>query len=157
MKLKDLIEKTEWENIKNHLENIDECDKNLSGYEDVLKFLKLLPPKKVPTTIHIRHIVDDYGDGDVSEYEDVYGMEPEDEQTWALDFSPWEEWLGMDLDQGSLEEYGEDVFVSRCIWEMTYHGYTPQDVQEKLDKLAKQVEKTKERLKNGKLKDATLQ
>lgn len=64
--------------------------------------------------------------------------------SYALDFTPWEEWLGMDIDKESLQAFPETEIISHCLYEMTFYGFT----QKKIQKEWKKIEKSVEELEN---------
>lgn len=77
------------------------------------------------------------------EYIDVFGMEPDDTQTYALDFSEWEDWIAFYCNHNDLEERGEPEFIAHVLWEMTFTGYTKNQVEESRNELVRRVEESK--------------
>jgi hypothetical protein len=66
------------------------------------------------------------------------------EVKYALDFTPWEEWLGMQIDPSTLLEFSESEIIAHCLWEMTFHGFEQNKIQTKVAELRSQSEAIKE-------------
>lgn len=64
--------------------------------------------------------------------------------TYALDFLPWEEWLGYYCNQLDLEKHGETAFIAHCLWEMTFDGFSQEQVKERLDELKERIDEVNE-------------
>ena len=62
------------------------------------------------------------------------------ETDFALDFTPWEEWLAMEVDMTSLEVFTEAKIVAHSLWEMTFHGFAQEQVQQTLAELKRRVD-----------------
>jgi hypothetical protein len=67
------------------------------------------------------------------------------EVVYALEFTKWNEWLGMDIDSETLNnvELTKADIVSHILYEMTYCGYQEEEIQEKLSTLNDRVDKIK--------------
>ena len=50
----------------------------------------------------------------------VLGILSNSEIDYALEFNPWEEWLGMEIDHSTLSQYSEIDIVAHCLFEMAY-------------------------------------
>jgi len=59
---------------------------------------------------------------------------------YSIEFKPWAEWLGMHFTLNTLESFNEERVVAACLWEMTYHGYDDNDVQERWTSIQKTFE-----------------
>jgi len=59
----------------------------------------------------------------------VYGLSLTTDESYAIEFRPWAEWLDMDIDEETLSNYLESEIIVHCIWEMTFCGYDNDDVQ----------------------------
>ena len=67
--------------------------------------------------------LDEHGQG-IEEF-DVHGVEPDSGDSVALDFQPWEVWLGMEIAPDTLQRYSRAEVVAHCIHEMTFYGFEP--------------------------------
>ena len=135
MKLIDLISSVDWDDVAKVLVEIDKDDGNLDGYKKVYGELKTLKPQDSDFVIHIEH---DKWDED--EWEEVYGIRKKDGEKYGLDFTPWEEMLGMEVDEGTVEKYSKTGVAAHCIWEMTFYGFTQKEIQKKLKRIEKRCE-----------------
>jgi hypothetical protein len=119
-------------------------DKNMQGYEEVFNQLKTLQPKAGDVTINVCWEHDDF---DNEDYVDVSGYythpkigTDEAELSLALEFTPWEEWLAMPIDEKTLESFSELEIIAHCLWEMTFMGFDQEEIQEELDTINKSAE-----------------
>ena len=77
----------------------------------------------------------------VSAYEDevyygVSGYSPDSPgQSYAMEYSDWGEWLGMNVMAESIAEFGELDVAAHILWEMTYTGFSYADVKQRSDEL----------------------
>ena len=61
------------------------------------------------------------------------------ETTWGIEFTPWDEWLGMSIDSETLNTFSKEEIVMHCLWEMTFCGYEQEEIQEKITDLKERV------------------
>ena len=73
-------------------------------------------------------------------YIGVYGVDRVDREHYALDFTPWDKWLGMTVVEKSVEKYGVVCFVAECLHEMTFISFDEVKIQEELEELNRRVE-----------------
>jgi hypothetical protein len=117
-----------------------EEQKNLAGYERAWRtIVSTTPvPSMVACSIYREH--DDYDD---SWRYGIHGRAP-DGEGWAIEYRPWAEWLSMPLHN----ETGADVpaadFAGAILFEMTWAGYDPDEVQEQFDEIVDAVKEAKE-------------
>jgi hypothetical protein len=64
---------------------------------------------------------------------DVSLKEPE--ETYALDFIPWTDIIGLPVSQTSLNRYGELLCVAEILWAVTFYGYSAHEVASESDLL----------------------
>lgn len=62
------------------------------------------------------------------------------EESYALEFAPWQEWLGMTIDPETLARYNEEDILAHCLGEMTFLGYEQGIVGAKARRLEQAVE-----------------
>ncbi|MFA9390605.1 MAG: DUF6557 family protein [Prolixibacteraceae bacterium] len=145
MKFKELIEEVEWLNVKPTLFSLyPEQKKSISGYEQVFQKLKLMPANESLLTINVVNVIDDF---DGTEYADVSAyncnsMDNPEEQTesFAIEFTPWNEWLGMQIDEISLKEFDKLEIIAHCLYDMTFYGYNEDHIQAELVEIQNSVE-----------------
>jgi len=56
-------------------------------------------------------------------YYDIIGLTPGG-QRWSLEFFDWSVWLSCEVDRETLKTYSSAEFITHCLHEMTFHGYT---------------------------------
>jgi hypothetical protein len=160
MKLKDLLEKHEFDSVWPAIETIYPDSQEIA-YRQAWNELKGLSPKEpddnpdmMITVRTIRAEDDELSDKD---YVDVSGISKSSEYgnqpMWALDFCPWEEWLYMKVDYGSIEEFSETVVLAHILWEMTFHGFSNESVKETRREVVENTEVVKKLIEEGKLDD----
>lgn len=75
-----------------------------------------------------------------------------DELVWfALEFQPWQHWLGMEIEQETLDKFPPEAIVAHCLWEMTFISFDEKEIRAQHDML----EKTVEDIKAGRVKGKT--
>lgn len=125
MKLKKLLDKNTDEAILKMMAKVYPYQEgNLLGYQKTLKQLRKLKPVENDMVIH-PYKYNTYGTSESKKAE--WGG------SWGLSFTRFEEWLGMDITKGGVEN------LCKCLWEMTYHGFTQQPIQRKINELNKRV------------------
>ncbi len=62
------------------------------------------------------------------------------ETDYSLALEPWERWLGMDIDPATRATYAEPQIVAHCLWEMTFHGFEPSQIQTERDELRRRID-----------------
>ena len=139
MKVKDLVLNSDWQKIEKILLTLDDNKDNMEGYKKVFEELIKLKPKRSDCVLTIKHVKNDEED-----YEDVFGISKKDNQNYALEFPPWQEWLDMELDQKTLKEYSKPSIIANCIYEMTFFGFDQKKIKKKMGELLKlRIDKSK--------------
>ena len=148
MKFYDLIDRYTWAEVYPALFQLyPDQEKGAEGYRQVYETLCSLSPVETNMRICIESVTNDL-DGEI--YEDVSGKDgrtrreasPEidwdDEQgrieeSFGIEFTDWAEWLGMEIDAETATRYSELEIIGRCLWEMTFFGYTQEKIREIMD------------------------
>mgnify|MGYP003292791365 CR=1 FL=1 len=105
-------------------------ENDLDGYRALMNNLLGKKPEFSKYQISITHV-----STDDEEYEHVSGVIPGDGQTYGIEFSSREQWLGMHLTEDTLQNYSAEDIIAHCLWEMTFFGFTDSEVQKKKDDL----------------------
>lgn len=138
---KELVMKHSWNEVRKALitEFLDQ-EENVDVYEDVFSELKELHPteNKDKFVIQMRYVKEEDMHEDTGYY-DIVAKKPNDMESYAIEFSPWEEWLGFYCNQKNLEEQGELVFIAHCLWEMTFDGYNQEEIQKTVNELEQRI------------------
>lgn len=143
MTLQKLIRTNSWLSVAAILQELypDEA-KNRSGYKEVFEKLMLTDVEDSDISIEVVHQKDDY---DGEEYVDVSGSykHPKNEEekfSQALEFTPWNQWLGMELSQESLNHFSELEIISHCLYEITFMGFEEKEIQDELSIIQNTIE-----------------
>jgi hypothetical protein len=119
--------------------------KNIKAYKSI--FSKLQQMKAAKSNIQIvvaHHFADELNDEDFVE---VYGIKKTKTGTkpthWALDFTPWKEWMGMEIHKSTLKEFNELELIGHCLFEMTFMGFDERTIQKELASLKKTSDELK--------------
>lgn len=155
MTLAELIHLCDWNEVREALRaHYPEAGDALEALERVFRRLRELSPEVNPMRIHIEEVfrpgLDDAPFTDVSgrdaslnrEQEDFkYLNEDEDsayaqtQTAFALEFTPWPQWLGMAIEPVTLDRYMPSQIVAHCLWEMTFIGLDEADILEAAQEL----------------------
>lgn len=132
MTFKTLLTKITSEKIlKRLLKLYPDQKKNIRGYENVLKELKGLKEHSEVMRILIEKNYDKY---DKKYYLHVCAID-KNKKTYAIEFEPWENWLGMKIHPTTFKICSQLDIVCHCLWEMTFTGFTNEDVKKEGKKL----------------------
>lgn len=142
MKLGDLISKSVWLSIETVFSKIYPYHLTyLDDYENVFNELKSLKPKESSITIIINNEIDSF---DNEQYVSISGHDNSKSgssndltESLALEFVPWDEWLGMNVDQSSLNNFSSYEIICHCLQEMTFVGFNQKVIKSELDKIKK--------------------
>jgi len=128
VKLKELITKYAWAEIRSALLRLyPDQEKSIAGYQHVYDMLLRLSAKPTPMAIMIEKYTDDFTD---TPYDTVSGRD--ETGSYGIEFTDWSEWLGMDIDASTLAAYPELDIIAHCLWEMTFFGYSQEDIHKQL-------------------------
>ena len=148
MKFVDLVKSSSWLSVEiAFLQSYPDEQRNMPGYERVFNDLLLLTPIDSAITIIVKQIKDDF---DGEEYVDVSGYytDPaksidEISNSLALEFTPWEEWLGMDVDEQSLIGFSASELICHCLYEMTFISFDQEEVQNEMGRIRSEIDEVK--------------
>lgn len=157
MRLGELIEKVQWQDVKPAIEKEypDDPEANLAGYEKVLAELKQMWKSgdydKCPSLfIRVRtRPPDEIADEPWTEVDGIPLDSDDEYDCYAIGYSPWQEWLGMDVVDVMSEGFTDEELAAHCLWEMTWGGFTQDDIQDQLDTINESYEDVIERLDRG--------
>ena len=119
--------------------------KSKEGYKKVLKEIRTLKPVRTATEIEVTKVKDSHEPH--NEFTDISGSKPKTKMTYALEFLPWNKWLGMKIAKVSLLHYDYLDIVAHCLWEMTWMGFDQAGIATELKSLVDVGKKIKKDLK----------
>lgn len=137
MIFKELLEDVEIEEVLKYLFNTYKNEEKFEkGYRDTFDKLLKLDPITEDNDLLLFVVERKQTFGDEEEhFISVYGKSIEDNEHYALDFTPWNRWLGMTIVERSLNKYGKICFVAECLREMTFISFDEDKIQEEFDNL----------------------
>jgi len=151
MIFKDLILKANPDKVAEILETKFEVyDDDITAHLNVLERLKYITPVKSNKNQSI-YVSEIEGDEDGVPYVDydVSRFTPDDEFTHqGFLFTPWAEWLGMEVHETTLAIYPTDFIVAAALWELTFNGFEESECKEFTDDVKNKVDQ----IKNGVIK-----
>ncbi|MBC8248049.1 MAG: hypothetical protein H8E90_00090 [Anaerolineales bacterium] len=150
MKFKELLSKYEWDDIGPVLVRLyQDQEKNLAGYRQVFETLRTIQPVETKMRLAIEDVLDEFAgeyyasvsgkDGTLMK--DLIPPVPVDEEagnrevSYGLELTDWAEWLDMEIEPETLSRYTEVDIIGHCLWEMTFFGYSEEDIKKTVEEL----------------------
>ena len=136
----EVFERSLWGEVEAELlYSYPDAGAQLSAYERVFRSLLYLTP--VASNFQIV-ITEPAAAGDLP---DVSGRElnAADGEDYALDFQPWDEWLGMSVSAATLQALPLSRVAAHCLYEMTFWGFSESEVVAARRDLITKIEKMK--------------
>lgn len=65
---------------------------------------------------------------------DVSGIRDNDDNVYSLVMTPWREWLGMEIEEKTLQNIPPLMILAECVYEMTWYGYSERQRKRELAK-----------------------
>lgn len=157
MKLRDLLievlnQFTHDEIINRLIELYPAMGDSKEAYYNVVSQLQYIDPieDEKGMKLDISHVHNVWEDLDLDDdiYEHVSGVTPDGEH-WAIEYTPWEKWLGYEITQETLKYYSKLDILVHSMWEMTFAGFDQETIKNKIDALNKSIDDIKEDIANG--------
>ncbi|MEO8712394.1 MAG: DUF6557 family protein [Parafilimonas sp.] len=145
MTLKELIQHNAWLSVKLIFVDLyPDQEKSIEGYEIVYSELQIMQPAYSKMLIQLKEVSDEF---DNEHYVDVSGVQPDEapstpeiNNSYALEFTPWAKWLGMQIDDAAFKKFTEPEILSYILYEMTFAGFDETAIQKQKEELDKQIE-----------------
>ena len=142
MTLKQIIKNYTWLNIKQKLLELypdEEENGNLPFYEEVLEKLRFMSPISSDIMLNITWQQDDFDD---EKYVDVSGKDLNPDTTLpvvtdacAIEFTPWNKWLGMEVTENTLKDFTELEILCHSLYEMTFVYFEEESIQDEIKRI----------------------
>ncbi|MEA3416713.1 MAG: DUF6557 family protein [Thermodesulfobacteriota bacterium] len=148
MKFAELVCKYDWGEIRPAILRLYPNDqKNISGFKMVFEQLQTPMPAETNMRIILKEVFDEFEneryicvsgvDGTLKKEENPEIFKDDkignQEVSYGIEFTDWEEWLGMDIDPESTSNYHEPDIIAHCLWEMSFYGYTQEAIKKTID------------------------
>lgn len=160
MTLSDLIATIRWADVKAALIwGYPDAEASIDDYRRVFESLRKLDPIPSNMRIIVRKTLPEGPEGapvyEVSgrdgslnrDQRDFPSLGPSADSAYAnaeTDFSlsleSWERWLGMAIDPATLAVYAPAQIVAHCVWEMTFYGLEPSQIEEVREEIKRRAE-----------------
>lgn len=138
MKLFELIKQTAWLQVEIELLRFypDE-EVQISLYEIVFEKLKFISPLSSAMKIIIKKTKDDgYTYFDISGKTKGYiDRDMGCNLSYALEFTPWHEWLGMDISKKTFKKFSPSEILAHCLYEMTFIEFDKESIQSSMNEI----------------------
>jgi hypothetical protein len=169
MTLYEIFHTVPWSAVEIALkDHYDITPKSLEGHHVIFDRCLVLEPVTVKMILRIRtHIEDgedyidivgtdgtkckdlpDYRESTEEQIESMkkLGLTPtkaDDLVEYALEFQPWQEWLGMTIEPETLLKFSPEEIIACSLWEMTFIGFEESKIQGEKTRLDGMVEDIK--------------
>jgi len=164
MRLKELIVDVGWEEVRESLIRNKMVEENsIEGYEYVFEKLLHMDATENDMKICVEWQQMNVEEGDDAEsYWAVFGRdgtimsEVEDGENlyhhggndlveFALDFTPWTDWLGMEIDSETANNINlmKSDIIANILWEMTFISFDEEKIKDEIDEINKIVDNIK--------------
>lgn len=142
MTLKNIIKNYSWLNIEQKLLELypDEKDNgNLPLYEEVFEKLRFMTPENSDIMLNLSWQHDAF---DGKNYVDVSGKDlsrskslPIETDACAIEFTPWNKWLGMEITDNTLKDFTELEILCHSLYEMTFFDFDEDSIQNEVKRI----------------------
>ncbi len=131
MKLHNLIHKHTWEDIYSALVRLyPDHESELEWYEEVFNKLKSLNPVETDFRLRIALVYSQHAGEFQIETKSVNPQQSgKTGPLFILEFTPWSKWLGMEVDEHTLEKFSEFDIIAHSMYEMTFFGFSQEDIK----------------------------
>lgn len=136
MKLQELLLSSNWADVqKAFLGFYPDEEEDIKELEKVYQNLNALTPVESDLTLTLSLFEDED-----EPFVHVSGKNQETDEDFSLGFVPWAEWLGMEIDEISLTDFSQTDIVAHSLFEMTFFGFSEEEIQETLTYLDEEEE-----------------
>lgn len=142
MTLKQILKGYTWLNISLKLIELypeEDENRNLPRYEVVLEKLRYMIPEVSDIMLNITWQHDELEN---ENYVDVSGKDlnsdhsqPIVTDSCAIEFTPWSQWLGMEISENTLENFSELEIICHSLYEMTFVGFEEESIQNEIKRI----------------------
>jgi hypothetical protein len=150
MNFKELLSKYEWDDVEPVLIKLyPDQEKNRAGYRQAFETLRTIQPVETKIRLAIEDVLDEFtgeyhasvSGRDGTLMKDLTPPVPVDEEagnrevSYGIELTDWAEWLDMEIEPETLSRYAEVDVIAHCLWEMTFFGYSQEDIKKTVEEL----------------------
>ena len=131
MTFAEVLERSLWGEVEAELlYSYPDAESELGKFETVFRSLLYLTPVDSSLRIVISEAKEAGELPEVSGRDDASEFKNGDSEDieYALDFQPWDEWLGMSIDPLALQTLGLARVAAHCLYELTFWGFSESEV-----------------------------
>lgn len=149
-KFKEIIDNHKWPEVeKKFLKLYPDQKKSIIGYKDVFSILQKMKPTK--SNMELKLDFRKYSEDD-KPYVHVSGYKEKAKfKYWAIEFTPWKEWLAMKIENVTGLEFSELEIICHALYEMTFCGYDEEKIQGEMKEVLRRADEVSKEIKNKKL------
>lgn len=146
-----LIREVKFEDVFERICYYFESQKNSKdGYESA--FNELIAKKRHKHNLSDLFIRVEVINEDGSDYLNIDGIDIKNGKKYGIEFCPWEDWVTMFITKETLSSLSKEDIVAGCLYEMTFYGFTEEDVISEKKKMEEYVEGAKKAYNESKNK-----
>ncbi|RCW31955.1 hypothetical protein DFO77_11622 [Marinilabilia salmonicolor] len=138
MTLKELYTNTTWPSVREELFSLyPDQKKKETGYQKVYEQMPSIGPQKSTTEILFTFIEEKEPEYD--SYIHLSGIETnsDSKESHSLELTSWEEWMGMSINETTLNDFSPPNILAHCLLEMTLTGFDPETRKRTEDDMVK--------------------
>ncbi|NHE58800.1 DUF6557 family protein [Cyclobacterium plantarum] len=147
MTFHELIRRQRWLSIETELNRLyPDQEEQIDAYREVFnQLLEMKPDPSSDIVIRLTEIrEEDENYVDVDGYHADGRVDPlSGNDGLAREFTPWDIWLGMKVDERAFKEFTELEIIAYCLYEMTFFSFDQEEIAEQLEDLNKTMEEFK--------------
>lgn len=127
----ELVMKSSFNDIMDamYIHHVNEKE-NIDGYKNAFQTLKSLKPIKPSFNMYIclNTVIDEFSEEHI-EYIDVYGFIKGQKVNYAIDLMDWRNILYLNIHPDTLKMFDKNIIVAEILWEITFNGYSSDDIE----------------------------
>lgn len=117
---------------------------NLKGIEKAMIEIKKIKKPSISDINGKLYVTYNDGPDPDDKYYDVFYQENNDDIRYSMMYRLWDDWIKIPIDQDTINNYDEILVLCHILWEMTWNGYTQEQVQQARDEFLKVDDNEKE-------------
>ena len=139
LKLKDYLQKVQWEEVAVELVGIEPSTrKELDRFQEAFASIQEMEPVLSDAQIVVEH--SDLFSAFHKPFYHVYGREDPEDEGDTLALVPWAEWLGRDVVLDPPGWLPDCLIVAVCLYGMTSYGFSEEEIREEERSLKQDLE-----------------
>ena len=141
----DAVMAVEFDKVSPIICKMHDQERNIDGYEKVFNTIRSMTPRRHKLTdlfIRVEKLTENGED-----YLDVDGVDvfKNDGRSYGLELSPWVDWISMFITKETLDNLTYEEIVAACLFEMTFFGFTEDDITKQHEKMIESFKELRER------------